>query len=95
MDKVKQPKYKDPENQYQFVGPDGKKTWLPKLKYIKPELVVKLDGGAKLDIIRELFETYQPGLFGKFDDFDQVEDIFIKWQAASGVELGESSPSQD
>lgn len=95
MHKVQAPKWKDPENRFEFVGPDGKKTWLPLLKYIKPGLIKKLDGGVQLEIIEKLFEEYQPGLFDKFDDFDQISDLFNEWTAASGVDLGESSPSQD
>lgn len=45
-------------------------------------------------IQRELFEKYAPGLYELVTD-DQIEAIQEAWQEASGISLGESSPSAD
>lgn len=45
-------------------------------------------------IQRELFDRYAPGLYELTSD-DQIQEIQKAWQEASGIELGESSPSAD
>lgn len=45
-------------------------------------------------IQRELFEKYAPGLYELVSD-DQIQAIQQAWQEASGISLGESSPSAD
>jgi hypothetical protein len=45
-------------------------------------------------IQRELFETYAPGLYKQLTD-DQIPALMQAWQEASGISLGESSPSAD
>lgn len=54
-----------------------------------PENVAEL-----LEIQRELFERYAPGLYAKLGD-DQMLAVLNAWQAASSVTVGESSPSAD
>lgn len=45
-------------------------------------------------IQRELFEKYAPGLYELVTD-DQIQALQAAWQEASGITLGESSPSAD
>lgn len=45
-------------------------------------------------IQRELFEKYVPDLY-RFVSDDQLEAIQEAWQEASGITVGESSPSAD
>ena len=45
-------------------------------------------------IQRELFEKYAPDLYQHVSD-DQIQAIQAAWQEASGITLGESSPSAD
>ena len=45
-------------------------------------------------IQRELFDKYAPGLYELCSD-DQIEAINEAWQEASGISVGESSPSAD
>jgi hypothetical protein len=85
------------QNRFEFTMPsDPKKSLsLPLLKYLKPTLIAQLDKGEKIDVIKGLLDAYLPGLFDKFDDFDQVTALYEAWAEASGISVGESSASTD
>lgn len=85
------------QNQFEFVMPDepDKTLVLPLLKYIKPTLIESLDQGEKLDVVRGLLDAYHPGLFARFDDFEQVGALYDAWAEESGISAGESPASPD
>jgi hypothetical protein len=79
---------------FEFKMPGDKKVYkVPKLKYIRPALIEQLDGGKKSEIMSALIEAYHPGLYAKFDDADQLVDLYEAWAEASGISMGESSGS--
>jgi len=80
----------------QFEKADTRTYSIPKMQFLRPNLVDKIDPEApKVDVVRDLLEHYHPGFWDRFDDMSQALGFFEAWQAASGTELGESSASTD
>jgi len=85
------------QNQFRFVLPDEPDTVysIPKLRFLRPSLAVKIESMRVNDAVVELLEEFQPGLLDKLDDVDQLEALVLGWAQASGITLGESKPSSD
>lgn len=82
------------QNVFEFTLPGDKKKYsLPKLAFIKPALVEKLDGGQKSEIVRALLDEYVPGVYDLMEDSYQLIALYEAWAAESGIKLGESSGS--
>lgn len=96
MFEVPAPKRSMKQNLFQFKMPGDEKVYeLPKLQYLKPSLVDKLDGGQKIEVIRGITDEYIPGLFDQFDDSEQLIALYEAWAKESGISLGESSGSAE
>lgn len=85
------------QNQFEFKLPGDRKTYtIPKMQYLKPSLVDKLDPETpKTDTVKTILDFYHPGLWDGFDELSQATAFFEAWAAASSVQLGESSASTD
>lgn len=84
------------QNQFEFQLVEGGPLYsIPKLKYVKPGLAVKLEDMPLQQAVVALFEEFQPGLLDEFEDGEQFEDFTRAWAKASGISLGESKPSSD
>jgi hypothetical protein len=81
----------------------------PKLQYLSPKLQRRLMAAAEdigegndptpaqaavlFELQVQIAEFYVPQFIDLFEDADQMNDVFLAWQAASGISLGESSAS--
>lgn len=84
------------QNRFRFQLPDEDKIRsLPKLKYLKPHLAVRIEGMPVQQAVIELLGTYETDLLERLDDMEQLEALVSAWAVASGVALGESQPSSD
>lgn len=84
------------QNQFRFQLPDEDRVRsIPKLKFLKPSLAVKIEAMGVQEAVIELFTIYEPDLLDRFDGLDQLEAFTEAWAAASGITLGESKPSSD
>ncbi|WP_230670768.1 hypothetical protein [Rathayibacter sp. Leaf248] len=83
------------QNRFEFKMPGDTKTThsLPKLQFVKPALVLQINGSAKADIVRLLMEHYLPDTFEKFESLEQLTALYEAWAEASGITPGESSAS--
>ena len=63
------------QNQFEFqLVEDGPVHTIPKLKFVKPALAVKLEVVPLQQAVVMLFEEFQPGLLDEFEDSEQFED---------------------
>lgn len=84
------------QNQFEFLLPDDDTLYsIPKLKYLKPSLAVKIEDLPLQEAVILLFEEFHPGLFERFEDSEQFEHFTRAWALASGINLPESKPSSD
>lgn len=84
------------QNQFQFqLVEDGPVLSIPKLKYIKPSLAVKIEEMPLQQAVIALFDEFHPGLFDEFEDSEQFEEFTRAWAKASGITIPESKPSSD
>jgi hypothetical protein len=85
------------QNRFEFKVPGDRKVYsVPKMKFLKPSLILDIDQEQKKSgVLRRLLEVYHPGLFDQFDDISQVEALYNAWGEASGIQVGESSGSTD
>lgn len=85
------------QNQFKFTlpGDDDKVYSIPKLRFLKPSLAVRIESMRVNDAVVELLETFHPGLLEMLEDVDQLEALVLAWAKASGITLGESKPSSD
>lgn len=84
------------QNQFRFQLPDEDRVRsLPKFKFLKPHLAVRIEGMPVQQAVVELLGTYETDLLEKLDGLDQLEGLVEAWAAASGISLGESKPSSD
>jgi len=84
------------QNQFRFQIPgEDRIRSIPKLKFLKPSLAVKIETMPIQQAVVELFNTYEPDLLDRFESLDQLEAFAEAWATASGITLGESKPSSD
>lgn len=84
------------QNKFEFTIPGSKKTFsIPLLKYIKPDLTVKLGEMPDVRSTRALLDHYAPGAWELFEGNDQLDAFGAAWREASGIGLGESSASSN
>jgi len=84
------------QNQFRFQLPgEDRVRSIPKLKFLKPSLAVKIETMPIQAAVVELFTVYEPDLLDKFEGIDQLEVFAEAWATASGITLGESKPSSD
>lgn len=84
------------QNRFEFKLPGDRKNYsVPKLQYLKPDLIDDIENKPKTDTVKAILEHYHPGLWSKFDDLEQARAFFENWAKASGISLGESSASTD
>lgn len=84
------------QNQFQFqLVEDGPVLSIPKLKYIRPSLAVKIEEMPLQQALVLLFDEFHPGLLDEFDDSEQFEAFTRAWAVASGITIPESKPSSD
>jgi hypothetical protein len=84
------------QNRFEFKMPGDRSTYsVPKLQFVKPSLVLQLDGNKKADIVRLLLDHYVPDLTEKFESIEQLVALYEAWAEASGITPGESSASTD
>lgn len=81
------------QNRFEVEATDGKTYALPSLKYIDPNLMVKVEAMPQMAGTKFLFESMAPGLFETFEDGEQVGALMDAWQEFSGVTVGESGAS--
>lgn len=83
-----------PENRFEFqLWNDDTIYSIPKLAYIKPDLLRKITGQELTAGILSLIEEYNPGVTAKLEDSDQLGGIITAWGEESGISLGESAGS--
>jgi hypothetical protein len=84
------------QNRFRFQLPDEDHVRsIPKLKFLKPSVAVKIETMALQEAVIELFTMYEPDLLDRLDGLDQLEVFTQAWAEASGIALGESKPSSD
>lgn len=85
------------QNQFRFSLPSdpSKVLSIPKLRFLKPSLAVKIEEMPLQQAVLLLFEEFHKGLLEEFEDSDQLEAFTRAWAKASGINLGESKPSSD
>lgn len=95
--KVPKSKASIKQNRFEFEMPDDPDTTLsvPLLKYLKPSLVFELNGVDQAQALRRMLEEYHPDIFDRFEDMEQMTDLYEAWAKESGIDLGESSASSD
>lgn len=54
----------------------------------------KEDGDEALDVFVDLLEGLRPGLTDELT-LDELQQVMVGWQEASGITAGESRPSSD
>lgn len=82
------------QNVFQFTMPGDDTVYsVPKLQFVRPALVTRIEGGSKVDAVKAVTDEYVPGLFDRFEDAEQLAGFYNAWAEASGISLGESSPS--
>lgn len=83
-----------PENRFDFqLWNDETIYSIPKLAYIKPDLLRKITGQELTSGILGLIEEYNPGVTAKLEDSEQLGGIISAWSEESGISVGESSGS--
>lgn len=80
------------QNRFEFEL-DGKSYSIPKLQYIKPSLMKRLNGQDAEMLVLSLVDEYHEGLSDEFDSLDQMLALYEAWAEASGLTVGESSGS--
>src|SRR4051812_4106163 len=84
------------KNRFEFTLPgvleEGKLRELsvPLLGFIKPELIIGLEGRSKIEAMRDIVESYYPGSTKGLEGGDQLLGLYNAWAEESGIELGES-----
>ncbi|WP_269939010.1 hypothetical protein [Arthrobacter sp. HY1533] len=83
------------QNRFEFTLHGSKKIYsIPLMKFIKPSLVIDLDGNTDKEAMGiRLFREYLPDVFPLLEDSEQLEALMAAWQDASGITVGESSAS--
>lgn len=83
------------QNRFEFELPDepGKVYSVPKLRFIKPELIAGIETKTKLRAMLDLLNEYHPEISTRIEDGDQMGALYEAWAEASGISLGESSAS--
>ena len=82
------------QNRFQFQLPNEEQIRsLPKLKFLKPSIAVRIEEMPLQQAVIVLFETYDPTVLDAIEDLEQLEAIVEAWATASGIALGESKPS--
>lgn len=84
------------QNQFEFqLVEDGPILSIPKLKFVKPALAVKIEELPLQQAVVLLFDHFHPGLLDEFEDSEQFEHFTRAWAKASGISIPESKPSSD
>jgi len=86
------------QNQFRFALPwdePGVVHSIPKLRFLKPSLAVKIESMRLQDAVTLLLDEFEPGLLDKLEDVEQLEALVVAWAKASGITVGESKPSSD
>lgn len=84
------------QNRFRFQLPDEDRIRsIPKLKFLKPSLAVRIEDMPLQQAVIELFTVYEKDLLDRLDGIDQLESFVLAWAEASGIALGESKPSSD
>ncbi|AJT42420.1 hypothetical protein [Psychromicrobium lacuslunae] len=82
------------QNRFEFTMPGSKKVHsIPKLSFLKPELLLKMETLSQAQAMNELFAEYLPEVLGQFGEIFQLEALFNAWSEASEMSLGESEAS--
>jgi hypothetical protein len=80
------------QNWFEFQMPGDDTVYrIPAVKTLKLDRVADIE--RSLASVRDLFEEHAPGVFARFDDAEQFNELVKAWQSDSGVTLGESEAS--